>query len=167
MKKGVLVFVAASVIVASLIVLGAAASREKLTAESAWARFVGSWVNMEYAGAQPYVQMLVVKPAFTGEDWVHPTDLKPDGTWSGKPKKVWTDREGNTFLQFFNSYTEPITASGVPTGTARVLIRMDRKGEVLEFIGTIGAEEGVYPEKIDPDAKIEYFSVYYIYHRKS
>jgi len=166
MKKGVRVFVAASVIVAGLIVLGAAASREKLTAESAWARFVGSWVNMEYAGAQPYVQMTVLKPGFTGEDWMHPTDASADGIWRVKPKKVWTDREGNIYLQFFNSYTEPLTASGVATGTARVLMRMDRESKVLEFTGNFGPEDGTYPERIDPNAKIEYFSIYSIYHRK-
>ena len=166
MKKGVLVFVAASVIVAGLIVLGAAASREKLTDEAAWARFVGTWVNVEYAGPQPYVQMLVVKPGFIGEDWLYPTDAKPDGTWRVKPKKVWTDREGNTYLQFFNSYTEPLTASGVATGTGRVLIRMDRKGQALEFTANYGPENGIYPEKIDPNAKIEYFASYFIYHRK-
>ena len=149
------------------VLLGAAASREKLTAESAWASFVGSWVNMEYAGAQLYVQMLVVKPGFTGEDWVHPTDPKPDGTWLVKPKKVWTDREGNTCLQFFNRYSEPLTASGVQTGTARVLVRMDKTGKVLEFTGDFGAEEGAYPDKIDPGAKIELMSIYYLYHRKS
>lgn len=166
MKKGALVFVAASVIVAGLIVLGAAASREKLTEEAAWARFVGTWVNMEYAGPQPYVQMLVVKPGFIGEDWLYPTDAKPDGTWRVKPKKVWTDREGNTYLQFFSTYTEPLTASWVATGTGRVLIRMDRKGQALEFTANYGPEEGTYPEKIDPNAKIEYFASYFIYHRK-
>jgi hypothetical protein len=97
--------------------------------------------------------MLVVKPDFIGEDWLYPTDAKPDGIWRVKPKKVWTDREGNTYLQFFSSYTEPITASGVPTGTASVLMRMDRKGEILEFTANYGPEEGDYPEKIDPNAK--------------
>jgi beta-lactamase regulating signal transducer with metallopeptidase domain len=166
MKKNVLVFVAAVVIVAGLIVLSAAASREKLTAEAAWAKLVGTWVNMEYAGAQPYAQMLVLKPGFTGEDWLHPTDPNPDGTWRVKPKKVWTDREGNTFLQFFSSYTEPKTPCGIPTGTGRMLIRMDRNGQTLELTATFGQEEGAYPVKIDPNAKIEYFSVYFIYHRE-
>jgi hypothetical protein len=97
---------------------------------------------------------------------MHPTDASADGIWRVKPKKVWTDREGNIYLQFFNSYTEPLTASGVATGTARVLMRMDRESKVLEFTGNFGPEDGTYPERIDPNAKIEYFSIYSIYHRK-
>jgi hypothetical protein len=166
MKTGMLVLVAALLIVAGLFVLSAAASREKRTEEAAWARFIGTWVNMEYAGPQPYVQMLVVKPGFIGEDWLYPADPKPDGTWHARPKKVWTDGEGNTCLQFFCTYAEPHTASGVPTGTSRALYRMDRSGKTLEMTMTVGGEEGVYPEKINPDAKIEYFSYYFIYHRK-
>jgi hypothetical protein len=87
------------------------------------------------------------------------------GIWRAKPKKVWTDQEGNTYLQFFNSYAEPLTASGAAASTARVLMRIDKRGEILEFTGDFGSEDGTYPEKIDPNAKIERFSIYFIYHR--
>jgi hypothetical protein len=146
---------------------GCSSAREKLTVETAWAKFAGTWENPSYAGPQPFTQKMVVKPDLTGEDWLHLDSPAKDATWLVKPIKFWTDSKGSLYFQYFNSYAEPFTASNVPTGTARVLMRLDRTGKTLEITGLFGGTQaGKYPENIDPTARVEYGSIYYIYHRK-
>ena len=167
MKKSAWVLAATLLVLVALVVLGCAATREKLTQETAWKKLVGTWVNTAYAGPQPYVQKLVIKPGLIGEDWLMVDSPAADGTWVVTPKKLWTDAQGHVYLQGFNRYNEEVTASGVPTGTARVLFRTDKSANTLELTAALGGVEGgVYPEKINPEAKPEYLEIYFIYHRK-
>ena len=46
----------------ALITLSGAAGRKTISAEEAYAKFVGEWVSMEYVGIIYYPQKLVIKP---------------------------------------------------------------------------------------------------------
>lgn len=167
MKKGRMVLAAIVLAAAAIVVLAGAGTREKLTLEAAWAKFVGTWENPSYAGPQPFTQKMVINSDLTGEDWLYLDSPAKDATWIVKPVKFWTDSKGDLYFQYFNTYAEPVTASGVATGRARVLMRLSADGNTLEVTGLIGGPETLkYPESIDPDAKLEYWSIYYIYHRK-
>ena len=167
MKKGVLVLTAVLLVAAGVTVAVGASTQELLTEETAWSRFTGTWENPSYAGSQPYVQKLVIRTELIGEDWLSLDSPQPDGTWIVTPKKFWTDAAGNTWFQFFFRYKEGITASGVPTGTGRALLKVDRSGTTLELTSKAGAEGGEYPEKMDPDASPLHATWYFIYRRKS
>jgi beta-lactamase regulating signal transducer with metallopeptidase domain len=167
LRRATLATAALLLVAAGLVVLGGSATRERLTPGTAWAKLAGTWENTSYPGPQPWVQVLKLRPGFVGEDWLYRGSPDADGIWTVKPKKVWTDPRGNLFLQAFCTYMQPVTASGVPTSSARVLFRLDRWGTTLEANSTIGAEGGTYRQAIDTRAHIEYFSYYFIYRRRT
>jgi hypothetical protein len=141
------------------ILAGCVHVQRSVPTEEAWARLVGTWVNTDYSGAQPYVQQLVIRPDFVGEDWDTPTDTAPDGVWAVTPKNAWTDWRGDTYCQFSFRYTEQYPGHGVG------LIRVDRAGKLLELNSRAGSENQPCPEEIDPEI-VSTLAWYFIYHRK-
>ncbi len=129
------------------------------SAEQAYRKFVGEWVNLEYPGVQPNVQKVVIREDFAGEDWDKPGDAASDGVWDIKVHKCWTDWKGSTYCQFYYRYVERYPERGP------ALMRVSRNGKVLELNTRWGQEGSEYPENIDPKA-VSGTAFYFKYYRK-
>jgi len=123
-----IVLALAALVVAGLVVLSAAGQKE-LSAEEAWSRFVGGWVNPEYHGEMfPYQQVLTSDRM--EEEYVNPKSAQPDNGYRIELTKCWWDR-GSTYCQY--SYKTTKGMWGDDTGVG--LMRVDRAGKVLEMNG--------------------------------
>jgi len=168
MKRGIVLLACALLAASALITLSGAAGIKTISAEEAYAKFVGEWVNMEYVGIIYYPQKLVIKPDYVEEDWSNSTDPQPSALCDIKLKKAWTDRKGNTYCQFFAVYTVwgGMIEEQLVGENFVALMRVDESGKTLEINRRFGKEGGSYFEKIDPNLKPLGGGWYWIYHRK-
>jgi hypothetical protein len=157
MKRGLVLFALAALIVGGLVVLSAAGKEGSTTDEEAWSKIVGEWTNTSYAGSMySGVQKVVIRADFVVEDWLKVTSTKPEGWSTATLKKWWIDAQGYTYYQFHDSHVDPVWSQVYPH--TNTLIRVDKAGKVLEFTYFAGrAENEEYPEVSAPS---------FVYYRK-
>lgn len=162
MKKGLVLFALAALLVGALVVLSAAGKKESMTDKEVWSKVVGEWTNTTYPGSMNSgVQKVVIRADFVVEDWLTVTSVKPEGWSKVKLKKWWTDMQGYTYCQFHDEHVDPIWSKIYPNSNG--LMRVDKTGKVLEFTYLVpAAENKKYPEKIIPGPASSYF----VYYRK-
>jgi hypothetical protein len=134
-------------VLACALALTVAPKLRALSDEEAYQRFVGTWVNTEYAGTPEQAQVTVVKPDYVGEDWLTPDSKSPSAQWKFIVKKTWVDEEGNTYCQ----YIAP--SSKNPGWLNAWLMRVGKARKVIEFQwGSAQTSESilVFPKTIDP-----------------
>jgi hypothetical protein len=150
--KQVLLPVMVVALAAATIPLGSHADTTAMSNEDAWARIVGDWVNPEYSGAPPYSQRLVFGADLQMTDCPFVDGPNTLTVASIKPKKSWTDGDGNVYCQVYFRYVVNGTTDGL------ALFRVDSLGKVFEANWILGApEEGSlanfalkYLDSIDP-----------------
>jgi hypothetical protein len=144
---------------ACALALSGCAPKKALTDEEAYQRFVGTWLNTEYAGTPEQVQVQVNKPDYAMEEWLTPEATGPVNQWKAIVKKTWVDEKGKIYCQY-------IAASSDHPGWLNAwLMRVDKARKVLEFqYGGYGLSEAALkiPDSIDPNKSQEYW----IYYRK-
>ena len=138
---------------ACALVLSGCAPKKALTDEEAYQRFVGTWMNTEYAGTPEQVQVTVVKPDHVGEDYPLPDSTSPTAHWNFIVQKTWVDEKGNTNCQ----YIAPSTRN--PGWLNAWLMRVDKARKVLEFqYGGYDLSEAAlkFPQTVDPNDRQGY-----------
>ena len=144
------------VLAASALALTVAPRLQALSDEEAYRRFVGTWVNTEYAGTPEQAQVTVVKPDYVGEDWLTLDSESPVAQWKFIVKKTWVDEKGNTYCQY-------IAPSAKNPGWLNAwLMRVDKARKVIEFQwGSAEISESAlrFPKTIDPEDRM--YSILY------
>ncbi len=148
MKKGLVLFALAALLVGALVVLSAAGKKESMTDKEVWSKVVGEWTNTTYRGSMNSgVQKVVIRADFVVEDWLTVTSVEPEGWSKVKLKKWWTDRQGYIYCQFHDEHVDPIWSKVYPNSNG--LIRLDKTGKIIEFTYLVPADENEkYPEEV-------------------
>jgi len=149
----------AAAVACGLALLGCAPKQQTLSDQEAYQRFVGTWVNTDYAGTPEQVQVQVNKPDYAMEEWLTPDSAGPSNQWKAVVKKTWVDEKGKTYCQYIAASTN------YPGWLNAWLMRVDKARKVLEFqYGGATTSEGTlaFPETIDPNNR----QMYWVYYRK-
>jgi beta-lactamase regulating signal transducer with metallopeptidase domain len=104
--RAVLAIAAPAVLVLAL--LGGVSTREALSDEEAYQRFVGTWATFVQPGTQRS-RVTVIRPDYIAEDRPSVHSRVLEGRWTIEVRKTWVDDRGNTYCQFLGGYVEGST----------------------------------------------------------